>query len=322
MSDNSKQPDFFQELADELRAIPRGLRDGWAQAGVNVQNMLVRARRKRVDYIVLPLGGPLPERSAPPRSFIQRQLPLPPDPLSLETVNRRLQVIADADNVRGVLFVLGGLGGGLAKLQSLRRSIERLREAGKTVVVFTPYLDLPHYFVAAAADRVIAPPGAEFELLGLSSEITFLKDSLGKVGVQMDVVQISPYKAALDNLGRADMSAELREQIGWLLDDDFDLIVTAVAADRGFAPDELRALIDQAPFTTEQALAHGFLDAVAYEDELPYLLAAWDTPAPEAEAAAEDDVAAEGAAAAPQPPVEEAETAPESEAAPAEETEE
>ena len=278
MTEQSNRPDFFQELADELRAIPRSLRDSWSQMSTGLQNMLVRARNKQIDYIVMPLGGSLPERSAPPRGFIQRQLPLPPDPLSLETVNRRLRVIGEAENVPGVLLIFTGLGGGLAKLQSLRRTIGRLREAGKTVVVFTPSLDLPHYYVAAAANRIVAPPGADFEVLGLSSDITFLKDSLEKVGLQLDVIQISPYKSAYDNLGKSDMSAQLREQIDWLLDDNFEMIVSSLAADRGCSVDDMRALIDGAPYSTERALALGLLDAVAYEDELPYVLAEWDAP--------------------------------------------
>ena len=55
-----------------------------------------------------------------------------------------------------------------------------------------------HYYVATAADRIIAPPGARFEVLGLYSEVTFLKDALARVGLTAEVVQISPYKTAYD----------------------------------------------------------------------------------------------------------------------------
>ena len=48
----------------------------------------------------------LPERAAPPRGFIERRLPLPPDPFSLQQLNNRLRMVAEADNVHGVVFVL------------------------------------------------------------------------------------------------------------------------------------------------------------------------------------------------------------------------
>jgi protease-4 len=221
----------------------------------------------------MPIGGTLPERSGPRRSFIQRQLPFPPEPVSMQSINDRLRFIATADNVKGVVFIFQNISAGLAKLQNLRRSIERVREDGKEVIVFTPYLDLAHFFVASAADRIIAPPSTTFDVLGLNSEVVFLKDALDRLGVVADVLQISPYKTAFNMFDKSDITPQQREQIDWLLDDLYQLITNSIAEGRNLSQDTIRELIDGAPLSSEEALAAGLVDDLAYEDTLVYILA-------------------------------------------------
>ncbi|MCP4425231.1 MAG: hypothetical protein GY803_12110, partial [Chloroflexi bacterium] len=223
------------------------------------------------------LDGPLPEREPPPRSFFQRQLPLPAPPPSMERLNRRLRAIADADNVKGVLFLLRGLGIGGGTLQNVRRAIQRLQAAGKEVVVYTPYLDTAHYAVAAAADRIVVPPGAQFSVMGLRTEAVFLKDALARIGVEAEVAQISPYKAGADMFSQSEMTPEHRAQLEWLLDERFDWLTAVIADGRNKTEDEVKTLIDQAPYAAEEARELGLVDDIAYEDELAELLGETET---------------------------------------------
>ncbi len=290
MSEQQKnEPDFLSELSRELRQLWRSFTQTLSNSGLSLRNQLRLARQAKLDYIVMPVGGPLPERDAPPRSFIQRQLPLPPEPTSLETLNRRLQMVADAENVKGVVFVFRGFSAGLATLQNFRSAVLRLKAAGKEVIIYTPYLDLPHYFAASAADRIIAPPSAQFDVLGLRSETVFLKDVLAQVGIETDVIQISPYKSAFDTFAKAEMSDQLKEQVNWLLDSIFDTITDAVADGRNKTQSEIKDLIDRAPLFAEEALAAGLLDNLGYEDTLAYELAAQETEAETVEVEAEAD---------------------------------
>lgn len=314
MTEQAKQPDFFSELKQELRQVQAEIGTVWSGAGVSLRNWLRQLRQAELDYVVLPIGGPLPERAEPPRGFIERQLPLPAPPLSLEVVNGRLQAIADASNVKGVVFVFQGFSAGLGTLQNVRRAITRLREAGKEVVVYTPYLDLPHYYVASAADKIVAPPGVTFEVLGVRLETVFLKDALARLGVQMDVVQISPYKTAFNTFGKSDITPEEEAQLTWLLDDRYDLLTADMADGRHLSQADMQALIDRAPLFAEEALAAGLIDAIAYDDDLAYWLAEAREEEPEqeqeeGETAVPDPVAADETAVA-DPPSEEEKSRP------------
>ena len=265
-------PPFTKALRRDLRRARQSLSDSLSTIGADWRNMVRRLQRAHVDYVVLPIGGPLPERPGPPRGFIERHLPLPPDPFSLQHLNARLRMVAEADNARGVVFVFRGFSVGLATLQNFRAAVARLRAAGKDAVVYTPYLDLAHYYAATAAARIIAPPGAQFDVLGLYTEVTFLKDALARVGVRADVVQISPYKTAFDRFSQADMTPEYRAQLDWLLDDQYDMLTADMAAGRGLTQAALRELLDRAPLSAEEAHAARLIDCVAYDDQLAEVL--------------------------------------------------
>lgn len=272
MSEESAVTTFAADLKQELRELKRSVTDGAEQLFMTVRNEFRHWQKSKLDYVILPIGGPLPERADPPRSYLQRQLPFPAPPLSMETVNYTLQNIADAANVKGILFIFRGFSTGLATLQNLRRSIQRFQESGKQVVVYTPFLDLAHYYTAVAADRIIVPPGAQFNVLGLRTEALFLKDAFASIGIGVDVVQTSGYKTGADMFSQAEMTAENRAQLEWLLDDQFDMLTADFSAGRHKSQDEIKAIINQAPYSAEKACELGLVDEIAHEDELPQLL--------------------------------------------------
>lgn len=263
---------FAKALRRDLWRAQQSLSDNLSTLGADWRNMMRRLRKAHIDYVVLPVGGPLPERAGPRRGFIERRLPLPPDPFSMQHLNHRLRMVADAPNVNGVVFVFRGFSAGAATLQNFRAAVARLRAAGKDAIVYTPYLDLAHYYAATAAARIVVPPGTQFDVLGLYTEVTFLKDALSRAGVQADVIQISPYKTAFDRFSRAEMTPEYRAQLDWLLDDQYDMLTADMAAGRGMSQAALRELIGRAPLSAEAAREAGLIDWVAYDDQLAELL--------------------------------------------------
>ncbi len=272
----SKLKDRKAAFGRNLRNLRSKLRYRRRRVNMGIRNRWRLRRNRDLGYVIYPIRGPLPERNGPPRSFIERQLPLPPRPQSLQNVNYAFERFSQTPNVKGVVLLLKDVSGSLARLQNVRAAIERLKQSGKHVIVYTPALTLSHYFVACAADRIVAPPSAEFSVMGLQADGMYFKDALGQIGVQADLVRISPFKTAGNRFGESTMTEQEREQLSWLLDEQYDLLTSAVAADRKLTQDAVKGLIDKAPFSIDDAVRAGLVDAEAYDDEIADLIGRWD----------------------------------------------
>lgn len=236
-------------------------------------NLWRRLWRRRVDYVRVILSGPLPEFADPPR-WVQRRFLGARTPLSILALRRMLERIAADPQAQGILLKIDGPVAGWATLQSLRDELSHFRASGKRVVVYLLTTDIASYYTACAADTIIMPPTAFMNILGLRSEIQFLRDTLAKYGIEVEATAVSPYKSAPDTFVRTDFSPESREQFERLLDQRFAEFVRAVSAGRNKTIGEIHNLVDSAPIPPGTALEHGLVDALCYEDELePFLTA-------------------------------------------------
>ena len=256
-------------------------------AGSSAANLGRRALKRRLpDHVVINLNREIVERE-PAAPWWHDYVPGLPSPISIEELGESLWRIAGDPDVKGVVFLVESAALSLAQAQSVADLFARFQEwdaayngqARKEITVYLEHVDAPGAVMASAAHRVVMPPLGDWSVLGLQIAPTFFKDTLAKLGVEFDVIKIAPWKTAADTLSRSEMSPEQRAQYDWLLDSIFDELVAAVSAGRNLDADVVRALIDRAPLTAEQALNAGLIDVIAYEDELPALLGSADKPA-------------------------------------------
>lgn len=287
-------PDSTPALAYEPAWYERIL-DGLGRGLSALMRWLLNLRRavfqrRLPDYVVIRLSGDLTERE-PQLPWYYHWLPgMAPQP-SIESIREALHRVAGDPAVAGVVFLFEGATLSLAQAQSLAALFRRFHEwdhaansgrvnaRAKRIIVYLEEMGGPAYAAAAAADYVVAPPLAEWDVKGLAAEQTYLKDTLARLGVQFDVVRVAPWKTAADSLLHSHMSEAEREQYNWLLDSLYASLVDAVVAGRKLPPEEVRRLIDCAPLSAPAAHSGGLLDAVAYEDELPALLGSLHAPA-------------------------------------------
>ncbi len=229
-----------------------------------------RMNERDLDYVQIMLTGAinaLPQPRPLPLRLLQGDAPL-----SLTDLERAFRRISDDPRTKGIVLALRGVTMSAVDAQTLRGTIERFRETGKRVIVHAQHFGLIDYYLATAADQVLLQPNGDLMTTGLRADVTFMRDTLAAVGVALDVIAITPYKGALDQLARSEFSPEGREQLDWLLDSQFDTLIDGIAAGRGITPEAARAFIDNAPYIDHQALEHGYIDGLANEEDLPKLL--------------------------------------------------
>src|SRR5713101_6896070 len=158
---------------------------------------------------------------------------------------------AKADKrITAILLDIDGSGAGWAKSEEIRDAIADFRSSGKPVYAYLEYGMNKEYYIASACDKIyVAPPGELFTV-GLAADVMFFRGSLDKLGIYPDIYQIGKYKSAGDTFTQKQMTDAHREFINSLLDDLYGRYVDGIAKARKKTPDEVKALIDNAPYTS------------------------------------------------------------------------
>src|SRR5919202_3140926 len=240
-------------------------------AAINLLRLLRNARRafrRPPDFVWISVIGALPEFEPSRRGLLRRRLDPRTLAPSLESIRSRLDRILADGRVGGVILRVENLDAGWAALEELRSELGRFREQGKKVAAYLVDADTRSYYLATVADEVFATPLSTLNLVGLRTRVNFLKDTLGRLGLEIEVLAVSPYKSAADPVARSDFSRESREQVERVLDRRFDELVAAISAGRGLTPGEVREYIDHAPYSATEAVQRNLIDDALYEDEL------------------------------------------------------
>jgi protease-4 len=243
---------------------------GIQSAAVSLVNIQRENIQTPIDYVQFTLSSQIPQLPEH-RNIIQQQV-LGKAPMSMVELEIAFERVANDSRPKGVILYIRGFAMSLADLQTLRDAIKRLQSRGKRVICYAQGYHLAEYFVASAADKIILQPGGSFETTGLLRQQTFLKDGLAAIGLEADSVAITPYKGAADTFTRTKPSKESEEQLNWLMDSQYQIIVSAIAAGRSMGHDEVQAMVDNAPYIDKEALEKGLIDGLVNEEGLAAFL--------------------------------------------------
>jgi protease IV len=170
--------------------------------------------------------------------------------------------------IKAILLDVNMSGVGWGKSEEIRDAITDFRSSGKPVYAYIEFGLNKEYYIASACDKIIVPPPGELFITGLAADVMFFRGSLDKLGIYPDIYQIGKYKSAGDMFTQKKMTDAHREYINELLNDLFDRYVNAIAQARHKTPDEVRTLIDNAPYSATKAKEAGLIDEALYRDEV------------------------------------------------------
>jgi protease IV len=184
----------------------------------------------------------------------------------------RLHRAADDPGVRGLVAKIGPWRHGLAWAQEIRDAVRVFRNGGKPTVAWAESFGefgpatVP-YYLASAFDEIWLQESGDVGLTGVAAEVTFLRGTLDKVGVEPQFGQRYEYKNAANVLTERGFTDAHREAVTRVVESAADQVVFGVAGARGLTEDTVRALVDRAPLTATEALEAGLVDHVGYRDQ-------------------------------------------------------
>jgi protease-4 len=163
-------------------------------------------------------------------------------------------------SVKALVLRIDSPGGGVAPSQEIYGGVLKFRRTGGKPVVASMgrVAASGGYYIAAAADRVVANPGSITGSIGVIMQLPNVSGLLQKVGVRTIIIKSGEFK----DLGGAvrDLTDAERKLLQDLLDDVHAQFIDAVASGRKMDRARVVALADGRVFTGRQAMAAGLVD--------------------------------------------------------------
>jgi protease-4 len=175
-------------------------------------------------------------------------------------VIEQLHRYRDVPNVKAVVLRVNSPGGAVAPSQEIYQEILKFRRESKKPVVASlgSVAASGGYYIAAAADRIVANPGSITGSIGVIMQIPNLGGLLQKVGIKTTVIKAGENKD-LGSFTR-DLTDSERRILQEVMDDVHGQFIDAVAAGRRLDRARLEPLADGRIFSGRQALALRLVD--------------------------------------------------------------
>ncbi len=193
--------------------------------------------------------------------------------LLLRDVLQGLERAQGDDRVVGLVARIGQAPLGLAQIQELRDAVAAFRGAGKRAIAFGEAFGEfgpgnGAYYLATAFGEIYLQPSGDVGVTGILAEAPFVRGTLDKLGVVPRFGARGEYKNAVNTLTERGFTPPHREATEHLVAAQFGQIVRGIAQARGIPEDQVRAIIDRAPLSAEEALAARLVDGLAYRDQV------------------------------------------------------
>jgi protease-4 len=174
----------------------------------------------------------------------------------------------DSD-IKGIFLDQSYMASGQATIEEIRNALIDFKKSGKFIVAYSEIYTQQFYYLASVADKVYVNPKGIFLFQGFSSNVTFLKGALDKLGIEAQIIKVGTFKSAVEPFFLTKMSPANRLQVTSYLGSLYDHFLTGISATRGISKDSLRTYADQLKIRLpEDALKYKLVDGLKYRDEI------------------------------------------------------
>ena len=187
----------------------------------------------------------------------------------LNEILENLEKASKDENIKGIYLDLTSIPARISTIDEIRDGLIAFKKSGKFIWAYSEAYDQGAYYLATVADKIFLNPEGMLLFKGLNSEMPFVKGTLEKLDVKIQVIRHGKFKAATEPLFLDKMSAENRKQITEIISDIWDRILNGISETRKISKEDLNRYADDLSVETAQdALKLKFVDQLAYKDEL------------------------------------------------------
>ncbi len=169
-------------------------------------------------------------------------------------------------SVKAVVVRLDSPGGGVAASQEIYDAVRRLRDEGKPVVASMGGVAASGaYYVACAADSIVANPGTLTGSIGVIMSFPNTEELFRKVGLRFETIKTGKFKD-VGSMWRP-MTEDERTLLQEVLGNVYDQFIDAIVDGRSMAREDILPYADGRIFSGDQAQQYGFVDRLGSLEE-------------------------------------------------------
>ncbi|SDG54046.1 protease-4 [Pedobacter terrae] len=191
------------------------------------------------------------------------------DAIGLNDFLKALQKAKTDDNIKCIYLNVSSPNAGFATLREVRNALIDFKKSHKKIIAYSEVYTQGAYYLASVADKLYLNPEGALEFKGFSSELTFFKGTLEKVGVEMQVIRVGNYKSAVEPFILDKMSDYNRKQVTAYVGGLYNTFLSDIAASRNIQKDSLYSIADNYKVQQPQdAVNFKMIDALKYKDQI------------------------------------------------------
>lgn len=181
-----------------------------------------------------------------------------------------INIAAVDPRIEGIYIESDGLISGLASIEEIRNALALFKESGKFVIVYGNVISQSEYFLNTVADSVFINPNGMLDYSGIAMKQVFLKETLDKVGVDVQTVRVGTFKSAVEPFTLTKMSDANRLQSQSLVNSLWNSMQEKVSESRSISIDSLTFFADENQLfrPTEEYVGHGLIDQLLKRSEV------------------------------------------------------
>lgn len=178
---------------------------------------------------------------------------------SADQIVRKLKKLSLDKDVKAVVLRINSPGGSVGAVQEIYDEVWRLKRSGKKVIASMGEVAASGgYYIASAADRILADPGTITGSIGVIFQVGNLQELFKKIGVRVEAIKSKEHK----DIGSPfrQMTEKEREIIRSIINDAYNQFIEAILKGRKMEKEKLLLLADGRIFSGAQAKEAGLID--------------------------------------------------------------
>jgi len=160
--------------------------------------------------------------------------------------------------IKVIILKINSPGGGVGPSQEIYSETRRTAKTKNVVASIGSLGASGAYYIASAADKIVANPGTLTGSIGVLMEFIRVEELLKKIGIEMEVIKSGEFK----DMGspNREMTETERRMLKNLIEDIRNQFVTAVAQGRNMPREKVLELADGRIFSGREAKELGLVD--------------------------------------------------------------